>query len=299
MKWKSSLVNNTIKVLILGQSCIGKTHLINAMIQNESVYQYRPTNGIDCTSLIHENKLIKFYDAGGEKRIEPIIEQYYKTADIIVLAFSFNDINSFSVLEKLHEQSKTKNPKAHIILLGLQEKSPIKNIKQISQTVIKEFMNRNEINLFCACDSKEAHGLLNVKELLIYYSQLEEKLKAPPITRNEFSHLWHPSMPAVNNIKAVILNALNANRFSFFSFQERQYKKALMTILNDCLEPNDSLTSARVLLDRIEMFNSNHANRLNRQIDFIKHQLDKLHILRAIEPKTTHTNPCQHSAMLA
>ena len=99
------------KVVLLGESGVGKTSIIARYITNTFKSQNLPTTGANFVSktiiLEDENKSIKFelWDTAGQERYRSLAKVFYKNAAVCVLVYditrksSFNELKSFWVNE--------------------------------------------------------------------------------------------------------------------------------------------------------------------------------------------------------
>ena len=87
------------KLLIIGESCVGKTCLLLRFTDDSFTANHLTTIGIDFKIKIInlEGKLIKLqiWDTAGQERFRTITKTYYKGAHGIILTYDVTDQNSF------------------------------------------------------------------------------------------------------------------------------------------------------------------------------------------------------------
>ena len=95
----SQKYNHLFKLLIVGESGVGKTCLLLRFTDDSFTANHLTTIGIDFKIKIIniDNKLIKLqiWDTAGEERFRTITKTYYKGAHGIILTYDVTDINSF------------------------------------------------------------------------------------------------------------------------------------------------------------------------------------------------------------
>ena len=95
----SQKYNHLFKLLIIGESGVGKTCLLLRFTDDSFISNHLTTIGIDFKIKIInlDNKLIKLqiWDTTGEERFRTITKTYYKGAHDIILTYDVTDINSF------------------------------------------------------------------------------------------------------------------------------------------------------------------------------------------------------------
>ena len=86
------------KILIIGESGVGKTCLLLRFTEDSFTTTFLTTIGIDFKIKIInlENKLIKLqiWDTAGEERFRNLTNQYYNRTDGIILVFDLTNINT-------------------------------------------------------------------------------------------------------------------------------------------------------------------------------------------------------------
>ena len=91
--------DHLFKLLIIGESGVGKTCLLLRFTDDSFTANHLTTIGIDFKIKIInlENKLIKLqiWDTAGQERFRTITKTYYKGAHGIILTYDVTDINSF------------------------------------------------------------------------------------------------------------------------------------------------------------------------------------------------------------
>ena len=96
------------KILLLGDSSVGKTTFFYKVIDNKSQGNYLSSIGIDVRTSIQEikdknnNKLklsLKLWDTAGQERFRELSMGYVKDADAIVLMFDISNKDSFDNLK--------------------------------------------------------------------------------------------------------------------------------------------------------------------------------------------------------
>lgn len=89
-----------VKVIVIGDSGVGKTNLITRFSENNFKDTYVATIGVDfkLKTLVLNDKKIKMqiWDTAGQERFKNITQTYYRGAKGIVLTYSITDSTSFS-----------------------------------------------------------------------------------------------------------------------------------------------------------------------------------------------------------
>lgn len=88
-----------LKILVIGDSGVGKTNLITRYCSNSYKDSYVATIGIDFKIkkfVFHNLSLrLQIWDTAGQERFKNITNTFYKGAAGIIVAFSIVDVHSF------------------------------------------------------------------------------------------------------------------------------------------------------------------------------------------------------------
>jgi Ras-related protein Rab-1A len=114
-----------IKILLIGNSGVGKTNFIFRFIDNSYTAAHLSTVGFDFKSKIiklpKSKKTVKLqiWDTAGQERFRTIISSYYKGAHGILLIFDLTETESFESLKNwLIEIEKNANKNVIKLLIG-------------------------------------------------------------------------------------------------------------------------------------------------------------------------------------
>lgn len=99
-----------IKVVILGQSGVGKTCIVNSAVLNSFSDVFAPTVGasfsIKNVTVNNEEVILHLWDTAGHERFESMTPLYFHGAQIALLVFSITDIDSFEKVSFWNEKLK-------------------------------------------------------------------------------------------------------------------------------------------------------------------------------------------------
>jgi Ras-related protein Rab-7A len=116
-----------LKVIILGDSNVGKTSLMNQYVHKRFSNQYKATIGADFLTkeIMIDDKLVtlQIWDTAGQERFQSLGVAFYRGADSCVLVFDLTDTKSFDNLESWMDEflvhSNPNNPSTFpFVVLG-------------------------------------------------------------------------------------------------------------------------------------------------------------------------------------
>ncbi|PVU85974.1 hypothetical protein BB559_006067 [Furculomyces boomerangus] len=97
-----------LKVIILGDSGVGKTSLMNQYVNRKFTGQYKATIGADFLTreVVIDGKLItmQIWDTAGQERFQSLGVAFYRGADCCVLCFDVNNARSFENLDNWRDE---------------------------------------------------------------------------------------------------------------------------------------------------------------------------------------------------
>ena len=123
---KLSIEGNSIKLLLLGDTSVGKSSFINRYFKNFFQEEFLSTIGLDSQSKIikifDENYKLTIWDTAGQERFRSITRNYYKNADGVFLIYDVNDSENYDNITKwvndIKENNTSVDNKITIFLLG-------------------------------------------------------------------------------------------------------------------------------------------------------------------------------------
>jgi len=99
--------NVLLKVIILGDSGVGKTCLMNQYVNNKFTNQYKATIGADFltkeVTIDDKTVTLQIWDTAGQERFQSLGVAFYRGADCCVLVYDLTVPKSFESLESWRE----------------------------------------------------------------------------------------------------------------------------------------------------------------------------------------------------
>ena len=141
----------TIKIIILGDSKVGKTSFIIRFTKNKFDETYLATIGVDYKDRIIniENKLYKllFYDTAGEEKYKSIPKNYIKNMQGIILMYDITNKKSFdSIIDWISDVKEIKGENFPMILVG--NKIDLNESRVVTEEMGYELAEKNQIEFF-------------------------------------------------------------------------------------------------------------------------------------------------------
>ena len=150
-------VDHIFKILIIGDSSVGKSNLLLRFSDNIFHETFLPTIGVDFkikNLTVGNNKVkLNIWDTAGQERFKTITATYYKGSHGIVLVYDITDRNSFTNISTwLSEIKKQAGPNVVRYLVG--NKCDLEEERKVSFKEGQEFADSIGIS-FMETSAKE------------------------------------------------------------------------------------------------------------------------------------------------
>jgi small GTP-binding protein len=168
----------SIKIILLGDICSGKTSFCNRFKKNEYDNTYISTIGVDYHThylyVSEGNYKLQIWDVAGQDRFNYIISGFFRGINIIIIMIDLHDVNSINSIEKWINMVNMYCVKPfNIILVGNKNDLPININKEIIFNLYKnlsyiEISVKNDLNF----DTLFNEIILNYTKLNILNSDI-------------------------------------------------------------------------------------------------------------------------------
>ena len=137
-----------IKLLLIGDSCVGKTSLLLRFCDNFFPESHMATIGVEFKEKIitinDKNYKIHLWDTAGQERYSSLTKNFYKHAQGIIFVYDVNNRESFQNLKNWIKNPDYEKRNVKIIIVG--NKIDLK--KEISTDDLKRLANRYSCKYF-------------------------------------------------------------------------------------------------------------------------------------------------------
>lgn len=97
-----------LKVLLLGESCVGKTSIFHRYVKDEYNQAYKATIGADFFSkdlkVDDKEVILQIWDTAGQERYQSLGVTFFRGSDACILVYDITDRNSFEALTSWVDQ---------------------------------------------------------------------------------------------------------------------------------------------------------------------------------------------------
>ena len=184
----SQKVKQTFQIILIGNSKVGKTSIIQKCLFNtfSDIYQKSKSFNLFWTNYEINSELycLQLWDVSGEeKNVNTVTGKFYKNCNCAFLIYSINDFESFTSIEKwLTDLRRFANDNILTVLIG--NKIDIKTERLISYENGKKYKDDNKIDYFVEISAKNGENIENLIKYTIitlfcqiqYSTKIYEKL---------------------------------------------------------------------------------------------------------------------------
>ena len=195
--------DKSIKVILLGDSSVGKTRILNCLEQRDILQQKTISLEYFNYNIKINNYTIRMqiWDTVGQDKFNSIIDNYYKTADIAIFVYAINDLKSFNNIENWLEKLKEKGGNNSLSISGTNEIMVEKNMikilvgnkkdlhkeRKVTYQMGEKLKKENNFNLFkeISCEYENNDAILDDNSSDNINIKEEENLNIQKINENE------------------------------------------------------------------------------------------------------------------
>lgn len=168
------------KILIIGDSGVGKSCILLRFTEDTFTESYISTIGVDfkIRTISQEGKTIKLqiWDTAGQERFRTITTSYYRGAHGIMIVFDLTDLESFENIKQwILEINRYSCNNVNKILIG--NKSDLRSQRMISYEEAKEYAEQQGMEYF-ETSAKNANNIDKVFYTIA--SNIKERMKYIP-----------------------------------------------------------------------------------------------------------------------
>lgn len=175
--------DHVFKLIVVGDSAIGKSSLLDRYINDIYTTTYSSTIGVDfkLKGIDKDGTKIKLqiWDTAGQERFRTIVSSYYRGAHGILLCFGYDSFTSFNNLDIWLQEIATYCQKGTpILLIGTKNDYIGTKHQEVSDETILGFCDKHNFE-FCSTSAKEDENCSKVFDkmvelLMSYHNKLSK-----------------------------------------------------------------------------------------------------------------------------
>ena len=165
--------DRSIKVILIGDSGVGKSNILNRLVNNKFNDKHEPSLSLEYNnhSIKINNYIIRMqiWDTAGQEKYNSIISNYYKSAEVAVFVYSINDAKSYNSIQEWYKElineKNDENNNVKKILLG--NKLDLEKERQVELNMAKTFADENGFEVFAeiTCKNDNEQKIYNISNI--------------------------------------------------------------------------------------------------------------------------------------
>ena len=170
-----------VKLLLLGDSSVGKTSIIIKYISNKFMDTNIATLGVDyMDKTVDYNNLkvfLQIWDTSGEEKFRSITRNFYRNADGLLVVFDLTCKESFNHVKNWINEAKEHKNDIKTILVG--NKLDLEDEREVDKETVLKFAEKNNLK-YLETSAKNGKNINNsFKEMiaLILNDKTEQEIK--------------------------------------------------------------------------------------------------------------------------
>ena len=160
-----------VKIILLGDSAVGKTCIINRYLNNEFISEATSTLG----SISNKKEVIKnerkysmnIWDTTGQEKYRSITNLFINGSNIVILVYSIDSKSSFESLDFWYNSVKEKLERQNYLLSVVGNKGDLTENEQVSEEEAKKFAAEINAKFYIVSAKEDPNGIHNLFDSLM------------------------------------------------------------------------------------------------------------------------------------
>jgi len=137
------------KVVVTGDSGVGKTNIITRFTSNEFNLENKATIGVEfghaeVTLRDHTKAKVQIWDTAGQERFRAITRGYYRGAVGALIVFDITKQSSFRNVDKWLQELK-EHADANVVIMLIGNKSDLRDQREVATAEAQKYSKKNQL----------------------------------------------------------------------------------------------------------------------------------------------------------
>ncbi len=172
------------KLIVIGDSGIGKSCLMHRMCHNEFTEDHEVTVGVEFGSLLVKMQGVAFklqiWDTAGQESFQSITKIFYRGAHAVLLTYDLTSMDSFMNLNHWFQEIKNQS-EANALIFLVANKKDMENEREVATSKGEQFAREKGLHGFFETSAKSGEGVeetfMSAARMLfkMHYREMREK----------------------------------------------------------------------------------------------------------------------------
>lgn len=182
--------DKSIKIILLGDSSVGKTSIVRRLCQDDFRYDVQATISIEYYNYIlsiNEYMIrMQIWDTAGQEKFNSIVSNYYKSTNVGIFVYSINNEESFERIKQWYQEAKenitNKDNDTEVFNILIGNKCDLEEERKVSKEQGEQFKEENGFLLFeeISCRNDELEMKKKIIEIFdsigkVYYNIYKQR----------------------------------------------------------------------------------------------------------------------------
>jgi small GTP-binding protein len=154
----------SIKVVLIGESGVGKTSIIAQFTKGEFSQDLMTTNGATFSTkkkeYIKEKKILCFeiWDTAGREKYRSLSRMFFKESSVAIIVYDITSKSSFEEIKNYWMSSVKENAPKEILLYIVGNKIDLSEREAVNEDEVREYAQKENV-LFWSTSARDATGI--------------------------------------------------------------------------------------------------------------------------------------------
>jgi small GTP-binding protein len=162
-------IDLTTKLVLIGETAVGKSSLVLRITSNDFVDRTTSTVGaafvMKFLSINNKNIKLEIWDTAGQERFHCLVPMYYRDAKVALVVYDVTDTTSFYRAKDWIIELEDKGPKNILIVVVGNKIDLNKNKNNILANLVKEYIKEKQF-LYAEVSAKTGEGVNELLEII-------------------------------------------------------------------------------------------------------------------------------------
>ncbi|CAL6053867.1 Rab1a [Hexamita inflata] len=167
---------NSYKLILVGESAVGKTSLVRRYMYNDFMDFHAATIVTSFVSKKFDNFRMDIWDSAGQERFQSLVQMYFRGTQTALVLFSAQDFNSFNQVKYWVNAVREKTGNTDVQIIVVENKIDVEN-RTTNEAEVNQYCTANNLP-YVKVSAKTGEGVEKLFDLVVKRAEtVESELK--------------------------------------------------------------------------------------------------------------------------